>query len=132
MYRQMYHDKGILSHSYWIKDQSLIKKKIVVPVTKYSNIMYLGAQYDTYLLFIFLSFWTCSTKMSFCSPSVLKIVGELNSGLPSKVVEDFSMATQRNDSVSVPLIHLRGLSAVLQTQFTLMMNQLHAFITWSL
>lgn len=32
--------------------------------------------------------------------SVLKILGELNSNLPSKVVEDFSMVTQRNNNVS--------------------------------
>ncbi|XP_077436833.1 DDB1- and CUL4-associated factor 17 isoform X2 [Vanacampus margaritifer] len=29
--------------------------------------------------------------------NILKILGELNSGLPSKVVEDFSMATHRNN-----------------------------------
>lgn len=33
--------------------------------------------------------------------SVLKILGELNSGWPSKVVKDFSMMTQRNNNVSI-------------------------------
>lgn len=34
-------------------------------------------------------------------PSVLKILGELNSGLPSKIVKDFCMATHRNNTVSI-------------------------------
>lgn len=33
--------------------------------------------------------------------SVLKILGELNSGCPSKVAKDFSMITQRNNNVSM-------------------------------
>lgn len=33
-------------------------------------------------------------------PSVLKILGELNSGLPSKIVKDFFMVTHRNNTVS--------------------------------
>lgn len=39
------------------------------------------------------------------SPSVLKILGELNSSLPSKVAEEFSMTTHQNNNVSVTLIY---------------------------
>lgn len=47
-------------------------------------------------------------NMFFFFSSVLKIKGELNSGLPSKVVKDFSMATLRNNNVSV-IIYLLSL-----------------------
>lgn len=69
--------------------------------------------FDTYTFFL-LSYYA----ELFFPPSVLKILGELNSSLPSKVVEDFSMATHRNNSVSVTLHSL-------QTQFTLIINQPH-------
>lgn len=41
----------------------------------------------------------------FFSFSVLKILGDLNSVLPSKIVEDFSIATQRSITVSIVLIY---------------------------
>lgn len=58
-------------------------------------------------LFIVFFYWTFSIKKLFFSHSVLKIVGELNSGLPSKVVKDFSMMTQRNNNVSIMFIYLQ-------------------------
>lgn len=42
---------------------------------------------------------------TFFSVSVLKILGELNSVLPAKIVEDFSIATNRNINVSIVLIY---------------------------
>ena len=51
------------------------------------------------VLFNFLSYWTSASLISI-PPSVLKILGELNSGLPSKIVKDFFMVTHRNNTVS--------------------------------
>lgn len=81
--------------------------------------MFFGAYRCSIIQFSFFSFLIVldmfHTFFSFFSPSVLKILSELNTGLPSKVVEDFSMATHRNNTVSVMLFYLLGLLCVVLT-----------------
>lgn len=66
--------------------------------------------------------WSCRICYFFPS-SVLKILGEPNSVLPSKIVEDFSIATNRSITVSIYSAYLQSCSIVYLDFMSTFMSQ---------